>query len=695
MVEMVEGSRTRFYARGAVQWIGGGLALYGVLILMAWQIGWVRLIDLFPGHGITQNNTGLCFFLAGSFLLWRSPRSRSVATLLALLTGATLLEYLTGAGFGIDEFLVKDYLVLHTSHPGRMAPNTALCFLFCGLAGALAWPFLHGLAGSVISSLGLLGLSGYMVGVESAYGWGRMTRMSPQTAVGMMLLGLALVGLAWSFHDGKSLFPPWLLGALGLSCLILVTGAAVFSSNEERRQTRFHLEKELETETVALKLRLERCFDSVQRIAARWDDRGGTPRHEWELDAARYLATIPELRAVEKVNARGQVIWCVPRRARCMDLSNDQSRRKRLRMAAASGKPVHTREVELAQGGLGWLYLVPQRSPGLTVAVFRYSDLFRNTLPTHGLSVSVDGVEVYRRELAGTRVLVSRSFTIDGHRWRMEAREGAQELLNLWFLPLSVGGLFLLLVAFVRLVLLDSEQRHQEQVLLAGRRAEDLERFAHAAAHDLMEPLRATAGCLTLLEQRCSELPERSRRLLQEAVGGAERMGMLLKGIRELNGLDQQPFRLERVQVEEVVDGVRRSLAQLIGDAQAEVDYQGISEFRGDAVHLSLLLQNLVTNAIRYRHPNREPRIFIEARHRERGVEFSVYDNGLGIAPAHREQIFEAFKRLHSRSHSPGTGLGLALCRKIVRLHGGEIWCEPRIGEGSVFRFTLRRRKRS
>jgi signal transduction histidine kinase len=110
---------------------------------------------------------------------------------------------------------------------------------------------------------------------------------------------------------------------------------------------------------------------------------------------------------------------------------------------------------------------------------------------------------------------------------------------------------------------------------------------------------------------------------------------------------------------------------------------------QGDELQLQQLFQNLLSNAIKYRNPDEPPRVYVQAIQQGSHWEFAVRDNGIGIAPRHHDRIFQIFQRLHTRQESSGTGIGLAICRKIVERHGGRIWVDSELGEGSTFRFTL------
>lgn len=490
---------TRTLAGQLATWSGGVLFVYGLYTLMSYHLGWVASILLFPDTAVMQYNTALGFLLVGVILLTDKPRIRlPAAILLIVMTTLTLGEYLSGLSFGIDELLAKDIVRVRVSHPGRMAPNTAICLLLLGVTSLVVRP-LKGTIASIVMAFAATALGGYMLGLESLYGWGQASQMSPQTSLSAFVGALGLAALAWSNEPPENLLPRWLPVPLILFGLVVI-----FS-----------------------------C-----------------------------------------------------------------------------------REIALIQRG---------------------SD-----------------------PLA-------------------------------WLIPLGGGLCYFLLVSIFILILRESQFRFQEQLATVEERRAEVARFAHAAAHDLREPLRSVVSCLTLLERREKELPEKSLQVLEAAAAGTRRMDALLGAIRQLSGLDEYRRREEPIQLSELFSEVCDDLKTLIAENGATVTYDGPERIQGEPTHLSLLLQNLISNAIYYRKPEESPVIEVCAQTAPGGIQISVSDNGLGIEAEHRELVFEGFRRLHSRApgQDDGLGLGLALCRRIVRLHEGEIKVRSNSNGGSVFHLFL------
>ena len=232
--------------------------------------------------------------------------------------------------------------------------------------------------------------------------------------------------------------------------------------------------------------------------------------------------------------------------------------------------------------------------------------------------------------------------------------------------------------------------REQAQAALQRSNAE-LEQLAYAASHDMQEPLRMIASYLQLIERRYTDrLDADGHEFIGFAVEGAKRMQALINDMLAYSRVGTKGRAPAPVEAAEVMRVVREQLRLAIDEAGAEIELGPLPRVQGDAAQLVQLLQNLLSNALKFRGPA-PPRIRVDCSAVPGGWCFSVRDNGIGIAPEYGERIFVMFQRLHSRKAYPGTGIGLALCKRIVERHGGRIWVEPADGGGSVFKFTLAR----
>ena len=240
---------------------------------------------------------------------------------------------------------------------------------------------------------------------------------------------------------------------------------------------------------------------------------------------------------------------------------------------------------------------------------------------------------------------------------------------------------------FVKVTRDVTERKQAEEAL--RRSNTDLEQFAYVASHDLQEPLRAVAGCVQLLQARCQgKFDATSDELVQHAVEGAERMKGLIEDLLEYSRVTTRGKALTATSSGAALDGALANLAVALQESGALVTRDAMPIVNADPTQLRQLFQNLIGNAVKFRAA-RVPCIHVGAERQDRQWEFSVRDNGIGLEPQYAERIFVIFQRLHTRREYSGTGIGLAVCKKIAERHGGRIWVESEPGQGSIFRFTI------
>ena len=238
------------------------------------------------------------------------------------------------------------------------------------------------------------------------------------------------------------------------------------------------------------------------------------------------------------------------------------------------------------------------------------------------------------------------------------------------------------------------ERQRAEQVLaersreLARSNAE-LERMAYVASHDLQEPLRMVASYVQLLERRyMGQLDADAHEFIGFAVDGARRMQALIDDLLTISRVDTKGRPLQRIDLGESLYAALRSLRICIDERHAQVHAGPLPAVLGDAAQLTQVFQNLLSNAVKFCQDG-APRVEISARRDGALWRICVRDNGIGVPEEHRERIFGMFQRLHGRREYAGTGIGLAICQKVVERHGGTIWVEAAQGGGSAFMFTL------
>ncbi|BCL14129.1 sensor histidine kinase [Micromonospora sagamiensis] len=230
-------------------------------------------------------------------------------------------------------------------------------------------------------------------------------------------------------------------------------------------------------------------------------------------------------------------------------------------------------------------------------------------------------------------------------------------------------------------------QKQAEELVRSNR---DLEQFAYVASHDLQEPLRKVASFCQLLQRRyAGQLDDRADQYIAFAVDGAQRMQRLINDLLAFSRIGRLTTGFTEVDMNKVMADVAGQTEVARQQAEAELTWSELPTIRGEEPLLTNLLTNLVSNSVKFRRPDVPPRVHVSARLCDDEWEITCQDNGIGIEPEFADKIFVIFQRLHSKDAYPGTGIGLAIVKKIVEYHGGRVWVDTDTEEGTAIRFTL------
>lgn len=238
--------------------------------------------------------------------------------------------------------------------------------------------------------------------------------------------------------------------------------------------------------------------------------------------------------------------------------------------------------------------------------------------------------------------------------------------------------------------LVEARQKLEESVSELGRSNADLQQFAYVASHDLQEPLRMVSSYTQLIARRYKgKLDADADEFIAFAVDGANRMQRLILDLLAYSRVNTAGRQFEPTAMETVLKAALNNLTNAVKESQAVITHDPLPAVMGDDKQLAQLFQNLLSNAVKFGGAQ-PPRIHISAKQTDGEWLFSVRDHGIGLDPQYADRIFVIFQRLHTREEYPGTGIGLAICKKIVERHGGRIWVESELGKGATFYFTLR-----
>ena len=238
--------------------------------------------------------------------------------------------------------------------------------------------------------------------------------------------------------------------------------------------------------------------------------------------------------------------------------------------------------------------------------------------------------------------------------------------------------------------LVEARQKLEESVAELGRSNADLQQFAYVASHDLQEPLRMVSSYTQLIARRYKgKLDADADEFIAFAVDGANRMQRLILDLLAYSRVNTAGRQFEPTAMETVLKAALNNLTNAVKESQAIITHDPLPAVMGDDKQLAQLFQNLLSNAVKFGGAQ-PPRIHISAKQTDGEWLFSVRDHGIGLDPQYADRIFVIFQRLHTREEYPGTGIGLAICKKIVERHGGRIWVESELGKGATFYFTMR-----
>jgi light-regulated signal transduction histidine kinase (bacteriophytochrome) len=234
-----------------------------------------------------------------------------------------------------------------------------------------------------------------------------------------------------------------------------------------------------------------------------------------------------------------------------------------------------------------------------------------------------------------------------------------------------------------------AEEKVKESLEELERSNTELEQFAYAASHDLQEPLRMVTSYAQLLEKRYKDkLDDDAKDFINYAVGGATRMQKMIDGLLLYSRIQTRGKHFVPIDCSSVVAQAISNLKIHIDETHAIVESDDLPTINADEMQLIRLFQNLIDNALKF-HGSEVPRIHISASGRGNKWMFSISDNGIGIDSKYKDRIFVIFQRLHGEEEFPGTGMGLAICKRIVERHSGQIWVDSDLGQGATFYFTI------
>ncbi|MBF0137007.1 MAG: ATP-binding protein [Magnetococcus sp. DMHC-1] len=664
--------------------LGLFILVSGLVGMIGWHASLPHLVQVSPAHVAMQYNTALAFFLTGIGISALNSQWFQIAYLcggaVALLGGLSLVEYLVGLNLGLDQLFMVHHITIYTSHPGRMAPNTAVCFVLTGivLAGwryairTSTW-YVMGVLGAIATGIALAEIVSYSLMLEADFGWFHFTKMAPQTAVGFFVAGMG--ALAYGWRQSAILYgfrSAWGLATTGLIGMMItvILGVIVKISLEEHNfdaGSFLHLVDDLILILgISLTITLVASMAFAHAARQRFMDLSAA-HQQLQEETNRHCQTA---RALQETVARLRIS-----EANYGDLFEN----------------VHSGVAVYSTPDMGNTFIFQ----GYNRAAERMDQISRDRVLGQDVTAVFPGVvyfgllEVFRR--------VWRTGMPEHHPSSLYRDQRLMAWRENYVCRLASG----VIVAVYE----DVTERKQSELALqqAKEQAEQATRaksdFLAVVSHEIRTPMNVILGmCEVMLETNLNheqrhhvETMNRSSTVLMGIINDILDISRIETGRLVLGCASFSP----RQVVEDIVEILQVSAREKGIVLDDHVDSEIPDAILGDDVRLRQVMTNLVGNAIKFTPVGRIEVCLTLQSEAPEALLFQVADTGIGIAQELQGKIFDQFVQadMGMTRRFGGVGLGLFICRRLVELMGGRLWLESELGQGSTFSFTLPVRK--
>ena len=689
----------------AIQVCGGFAFALGVSVLVGWFFHIPILIQVHPSFVPMQFNTALCFIFCGAGMMAlmkdRPSQAAWLGGLALIIGGLTLVEYGFQLNIGLDEWFIKQDIQVNTSNPGRMAPNSALCFCLCGLSfllirvlknsqnRAIVTAFLS----SILFILSFTAFLGYVLHVESAYGWANLTHMALHTVAGLLVLatGFALYAWFWGRH--------FKLNALITTIMIVPLVTTIinyfFLSGFQFPNIPLHAGMEAMGSLAAICVGILLLFlPGQERSQTHWIFLGCSLIGMGILDLIHAFLLPGDLFVWTHTLSffLGSIFFllaCLPTKSLSKDLFYWVTGGTLLGFSLIAGL---------------LLLIQPVISPLVEGDSFSKTLIFSHLLGGLFFIIStvilLNRYQVFRKRddlffggfcllfsISGFTFTFSALWSFDWWMWHLYK--------GLAFIILLIYAFQIIQQAFKKVTDLNQTLEMRIGTLALLNRELDqsnkqLNEFTYLASHDLQEPLRNLVSFSALLPRDLgTALSSNAQKDLFFITDSAIRMQKLVQALLRLSKAGNQDVKLQDISLDTCVTEALKTLEWEISNAKASIIRMRLTHAKVDRMLMIELFRNLIENALKFHDPGRLPRIEITLQQKDGIQVFGVKDNGIGIQPEYQHKIFAPFKKLHGRKDYPGSGIGLSICRKIVERHHGTIWVESSSTDGAHFKFSI------
>ncbi len=674
--------------------LAGGLVLtLGITVMFAWHVGNIAVIRVLPTATPMYYNTALNFVLCGIGLLamvsgW-NRLARLMGSIVATLGGIILSEHFFAVDFGIDQALMTDWVRFGSLPPGRMAIAAATGFTLSGasllaMSGSLTQrsprrTVLVGVAGTVVATLGLITVGLYLTNLMTAEGWGHIAQaMAVHTAAGLVLVGVALMSWVWQTEKPRqNSLPLWLpvvAGASVMTVVLLLWQALLVQQQEYPTATRTALPLVLLVSGILMALFVMLTVFLAQRAH----------RQAWEATTANDALQ-------QEIAARKDM------EATLHTLNVELDQRIQERTAALQESQRFLTHITDTVPALIYLYDLQQRRilyfNSQVTATLGYSSEDIQQFSSSGLSTLIHPDDVEQVTARVDSWAITRDESLPEIEYRFRRKEGDWRWLqsrDVIFQRTADGVPQQVLGAAQDITARkDAEEELAQHDRELARAHDDLRQMSYVSAHDLQEPVRQVGLYTQLLAARFRDsLDAETQEAVAFIVDGTKRMQAQFTDLMHYLEVDGQDLGVVTTDCEILLQQALLALHDVISTSGATITHDPLPTLVANPAQLQLVLQELLDNALKFRDST-PLRVHVWAEREEDGWRFAVRDNGIGIEPQSADQLFRFFRKLQRRTDYPGTGMGLAICKKIVERHGGRIWIDSQPGKETTVYFTI------